>query len=341
MLLRLLPLLYLLLLPLTLLAQHSAVAKQEVVPDSCPATKPYQTSLFIPPAPYPTKTDSGTFWFGSDRLWTMLPVDALWSVPPLDATRRHPSINQKLGWWRQGYNAHAEPWPKLIVTGKRLDSSEPPLVVDRATDASFGQGSVMLVGLGFPTSGCWQITGHYEEAELTFVVWVAESTSQGPRWTEADRKAYLSRAQHGESGAQFWLGTAYEQGWFGKADFGEALMWLRKAATGGDPDAQNALGQMYEDGEGVQQDYVLAAKWYRKAAEHVPDLGGAGQGRNNLGLLYLDGLGVPKDDEQAYMWFSLTNNETSLSQAKAQMTPDQVLEAKRMAAEWKTHHSKR
>jgi len=91
-----------------------------------------------------------------------------------------------------------------------------------------------------------------------------------------------------------WLGCAYEQGWFGKTNFPEALKWFRKSAELGDPDAQNALGQMYEDGEGVTQNYASAAKWYRKAAEHVPDFGGAGQGRNHLGLLYLDGHGVPQ-----------------------------------------------
>jgi TPR repeat protein len=166
-------------------------------------------------------------------------------------------------------------------------------------------------------------------------------TSQRPKWTEADWKALLARAEHGDVGAQFWLGSGYEQGWFGKADFREALKWLRKAAAHGDPDAQYTLGQMYEHGEGVQQNYVLAAKWYRKAAEHVPDLGGAGQGRNSLGLLYMDGLGVPKDYVQAYMWFSLTNFETNLSYAEAQMTPAQILEAERMAKKWRSHHAER
>ena len=98
---------------------------------------------------------------------------------------------------------------------------------------------------------------------------------------------------------------------------------------------------MYADGEGVQQDYVLAAQWYRKAAEHVPDRGGAGQGRNDLGLLYMEGLGVPKDYVRAYMWFSLTNFESNLSYAKDQMTPAQVFEAERMAAEWKGNHPER
>jgi TPR repeat protein len=138
-----------------------------------------------------------------------------------------------------------------------------------------------------------------------------------------------------------WLGAAYEQGWFGKTNFHEALRWFRKAAAQGDPDAQNALGQMYQDGEGVRQNCTQAADWYRLAAEHVPDFGGAGQGRNNLGLLYLNGDGVPKDYVQAYMWFKLTTHETNLSNAKAQMTPAQIVEAERMATEWKSSHPER
>jgi hypothetical protein len=167
------------------------------------------------------------------------------------------------------------------------------------------------------------------------------SSSQQPKWTEVDRKTLLAKAQRGDRGSQMWLGAAYEQGGFGKANFHEALKWFRKAAAQGDPDAQNELGQMYQGGEGVQQDFTEAAKWYRIAAEHVPDFGGAGQGRNNLGLLYLNGDGVPKDFVQAYMWFRLTGHETNLSYAKAQMTPAQVVEAERMATEWKRSHPER
>jgi hypothetical protein len=135
-----------------------------------------------------------------------------------------------------------------------------------------------------------------------------------------------------------WLGTAYEQGWFGKTNFQEAIRWFRRAAAQGDPDAQNSLGQMYEIGEGVKQNYTLAAKWYRIPAEHVPDLGGAGQGRNNLGLLYLDGLGVPKDYVQAYMWFRLAHVDRNISSAKEQMSSAEIFEAERMAMEWKSLH---
>jgi uncharacterized protein len=167
------------------------------------------------------------------------------------------------------------------------------------------------------------------------------SISQNRKWTETDRKALLAKAQRGDTGSQFWLGAAYEQGWFGKSDWQEALKWFRRAAVHGNADAQSSLGQVYEDGEGVEQNYILAAKWYRKVADHVPDLGGAGQGRNNLGLLYMKGLGVPKNYVQAFMWFSLASTETNLAYAKARMTPRQVLEAERMAMEWKSHHPER
>jgi hypothetical protein len=167
-----------------------------------------------------------------------------------------------------------------------------------------------------------------------------KSKSDSPKWTEADEKGLLAKAQLGDADAQMWLGAAYEQGWFGNANFTEALKWFRKSAEQGNPDAQNSLGQMYEDGEGVIQNYSLAAMWYRKAAEHVPDLGGAGQGRNNLGMLYLSGQGVPRDYVQAYMWFKISGFESNpnLSVAKAHMTPETILEAERLAGEWKREH---
>ena len=143
-------------------------------------------------------------------------------------------------------------------------------------------------------------------------------------------------AKHADPEAQFLLGTAYEQGSFGMANYKEALNWLQKSAKQGHPDAQVSLGQMYERGAGVKQSYSMAAKWYRKAAEHVPNLGGAGQGRNDLGILYEQGLGVPKDFVQAYLWISLANGDVSY--ARDNMTPAQILDAERIASEWKGRH---
>jgi uncharacterized protein len=158
--------------------------------------------------------------------------------------------------------------------------------------------------------------------------------------SKPDERMLLARAEQGDASSQMWLGSGYEQGWFGKTNFPEALKWFRRSAEHGDPDSQTALGQMYEHGEGVTQNYSLAAKWYRKAAEHEPDLGGAGQGRNNLGMLYLDGKGVPRDYVQAYMWFRLAEVAPNLSFAKAHMTPEQILEAERLAEKWKSGHAR-
>jgi tetratricopeptide (TPR) repeat protein len=160
-----------------------------------------------------------------------------------------------------------------------------------------------------------------------------------PNWAEPNKEAFLAGARRGDASAQFWLGEAYEQGLLGNApDFREALRWLRKSAAQDNPDAQNEVGRMYEKGEGVTRNYVAAAAWYRKAAEHVPDFGGASQGRNNLAMLYMNGLGVPKDYVKAYMWLSLTNFERSLADAKTHLSSTQVLEAERMAEDWKCHH---
>jgi len=181
-------------------------------------------------------------------------------------------------------------------------------------------------------------------SQLSFDAW--DTSAQGTsatglhrtHWTAADEKDLLAKAREGNREAQFWLGTAYEQGFLGSPDFRESLKWFRKAAAHGDPDAQNALGQMYENGEGVSADCTLAAKWYLKAANHVPNLGGAGQGRNNLGLLYLDGRGVPKDFINAYMWFRLADVAPNLAIARAQLTSAQVEKAERMVLKWRRDH---
>jgi hypothetical protein len=47
---------------------------------------------------------------------------------------------------------------------------------DRATggDREEDWKSFMVVGVNLPTLGCWEIKGRYENAELTFVVWVTD-----------------------------------------------------------------------------------------------------------------------------------------------------------------------
>src|SRR5579859_7199667 len=135
-------------------------------------------------------------------------------------------------------------------------------------------------------------------------------------------------AENGVAEAQFWLGVAFDQNpWIGVTDKKEALKWYKRAGEGDLPEAENELGVHYQDGDGIEQNYVQAAYWFRKAAEHVPNLGGAGQGRNNLGNLYEECHGVPKDYVQAYMWLSLAGSDKNIDYLQREMTPAQILRA--------------
>jgi hypothetical protein len=143
------------------------------VPKTCPVTKASDRP-FIPPWPYPKTPYAGGSWFGTDRLWIAPPTDGTWKglghYTPSD-----PTFRQKMGWWRQGYDWRTEPKPKLRVTGRRLDAPAPPLTAEvSSVSGSKPAGMYMMVGLNLPTLGCWEITGHYEDDEMSFVVWVSE-----------------------------------------------------------------------------------------------------------------------------------------------------------------------
>jgi TPR repeat protein len=162
---------------------------------------------------------------------------------------------------------------------------------------------------------------------------------------DADRWLRLAATQ-GYAEAQFWLGTGYEQGWFGGIDYGEALKWLRRAADQGHPNAQFCLGQMYEDGHGVAENNVVAAGWYRKAADHSPNpyLGGVWEAEVELAYMYRDGR-LPRDDVQAYMWFAIVGSsvdpptDDDIKKVARRMTRAQIAEAQRRAEDWVKRHT--
>ena len=81
--------------------------------------------------------------------------------------------------------------------------------------------------------------------------------------------------------------------------------------------------------------------WYRKAAEQ-----GNSFAQSNLGFLYANGQGVRQDYVQAYKWFSLAASGSTTPEYRDnagknrdiiadRMTPEQIKEAQRLAAEWK------
>jgi TPR repeat protein len=125
-----------------------------------------------------------------------------------------------------------------------------------------------------------------------------------------------------------------------RGDYATALRLLRPLADQGLAGAQNNLGVMYDNGHGVPQDYAEAVKWYRKAADQ-----GDADAQNNLGVMYRNGQGVPQDYVQAHKWFNLSASRSAAAERDqavknleviaAKMTPAQIAEAQRLAAQWK------
>jgi len=154
-------------------SQHlvqDAVRKQ--IPESCPVTKP-PARPFVPPSPYPSQASPSSFWFGSEKLWTQLPTDGTWKLGHYRPTDT--AFRQKLFWWREGYDWRTDNPPKLRITGRHLDSPAAPLEAGTSNgwtdDANH---PFMVVGMNIPTLGCWKVTGRYEDAELSFVIWVTQ-----------------------------------------------------------------------------------------------------------------------------------------------------------------------
>ncbi len=131
----------------------------------CPTTLP-PTPAFVPPAPYNTASIAG-FWYGTEALWIQLPVDGTWRGLPFDGK----SYGQKIFWFSRDYDWHTSRQPDIVVTSRRLDADGPRFVLKTATNAILGSGmQAILTGAVLPTAGCWEITGHYRGAALTFVV---------------------------------------------------------------------------------------------------------------------------------------------------------------------------
>ena len=116
---------------------------------------------------------------------------------------------------------------------------------------------------------------------------------------------------------------------------------LRERAETGDAEAQFTLGKNYEAGRsGLKKDYTQAQHWYRQAALQSDPFAQA-----SLAILYRFGKGVPQDNVQAYMWFQLAidrltgADRQSIQELQdataARMNPEQVVEARRLAREWK------
>ena len=140
----------------------------------CPVTIPPQPGFaasepddatysehFPAPDPWPTEyPHDGMVWYGTDDLWTALPVDGDYGL-------------RKSVWWSANFGGGVtESEPEVWVTWTRLDTKE-PVTVDNDGDATNahtpGEGWFMIAGGDPGERGCWEVTATYKGATLSYV----------------------------------------------------------------------------------------------------------------------------------------------------------------------------
>lgn len=147
-------------------------------------------------------------------------------------------------------------------------------------------------------------------------------------------KWYRRVAAQNDARGQSMLGVMYTNARGVERDYDQAIVWFRKAAAQNSAHAKYNLGYMYAVGKGVDRDQVQATAWYRQAAEQND----AGSQRI-LGGRYAAGRGVDKDLVQAYAWTQIVlprggaAAKKQLLAIESQMTPDQIVAAKKAAKE--------
>jgi TPR repeat protein len=166
---------------------------------------------------------------------------------------------------------------------------------------------------------------------------VRPDSSEAARWF---RKA----AAQGLAEAQLAFGLCCLNG-EGVAENGrEAVQWFHKASDQGQAAADYELGKCYLEGTGVARDTMEGVRWIQQAAER-----GFAAAQNRLGQCYEQGEGVTKDNIEAYKWFDLAAAQddehaadirVSLAKVEARLTKDQIVQAQRLARDFKPSQAK-
>ena len=157
---------------------------------------------------------------------------------------------------------------------------------------------------------------------------------------------YQKAADQDLADGQAGLAIMYELGLGVPKDSAQAVAWNRKAADQGNPMAQLHLGWAYAGGQGIPQDDAQAVAWYQKSANQ-----GFARAQLDLGFSYRDGQGVEQDYVEAHKWLDLAAARTiaDLQSTYAadrdalakEMTPAQLAEAQKRAADWQAAFEKR
>lgn len=144
-------------------------------------------------------------------------------------------------------------------------------------------------------------------------------------------------AKSGQAAAQFYLATRYQQGNQIEKDLKQSFTWFKAAADQGVAAAQLNVGRMLVEGTGTSKNEALGRRYLEKAASH-------GDNRASFNLAMIEEK--KKNYMGAYQWYELSTrdgmldnkvinmSETKKTALAANLTPDQIRQARDRADQW-------
>ena len=139
-------------------------------PTSCPTSASVRPAPFVPPAPHRATLPRGSFWYGSESLWTSLREDGRWHGLYRSDLRAH---RNKVMLFRKGFDSSSEHRPPLVVTARRLDGPSLQVTTSERASGAFNEntGPMIMTAIDVPDPGCWSLSAQYaDERPLIFVV---------------------------------------------------------------------------------------------------------------------------------------------------------------------------
>jgi len=157
-----------------------SIPMHDLPPQSCNVTLPSEGN----PVPSVTAAsvrlgaDRTVGGYGTGNLWTFLPTNGIWR----GRAQQNPdefAYDNKMPWFRF-YPGFSEKDQALTITGKRLDGPAPSFteIFEGMSLAREGENAMIMGGISIPVFGCWEITGHYQNDALSFIVWVTPLAEQ-------------------------------------------------------------------------------------------------------------------------------------------------------------------
>jgi FOG: TPR repeat, SEL1 subfamily len=141
------------------------------------------------------------------------------------------------------------------------------------------------------------------QAHADYVAPSSSVSSQAAQYSIMDIHSLSKAAKAGQPGAQFYLGTKYQQGKDVAKDERQAFAWYKAAADQGLSAAQLNVGRMLADGIGTKKDEALARQYFEKAASR-------GDNRASFNLAMMEEQ--KKNYMGAYQWYELSTRDGML-----------------------------